>query len=195
MYKDISVQLVSLLYIVILSVVYFLKRKYNFLESKVYKSLLVSTIISLILDIVSMCILECGMFSDFVIAIFSKLYFISLFVWIVLFIFYILLNKTLVKYDNYKTLIKKSILCKSWLIISGILLFVLLISGISYDVNPITYYGNGVILVYAFGIMGALFLSFMLLISSKNISSYKNWSMLFSIMVQFKLLTYYLLLH
>ena len=108
MYKDISVQLVSLLYIVILSVVYFLKRKYNFLESKVYKSLLVSTIISLILDIVSMCILECGMFSDFVIAIFSKLYFISLFVWIVLFIFYILLNKTLVKYDNYKTLIKNS---------------------------------------------------------------------------------------
>ena len=183
MYKDISVQLVSLLYIVILSAVYFLKRKYNFLESKVYKSLLVSTIISLILDIVSMCILECGMFSDFVIAIFSKLYFISLFVWIVLFIFYILLNKTLVKYDNYKTLIKKSILCKSWLIISGILLFVLLISGISYDVNPITYYGNGVILVYAFGIMGALFLSFMLLISSKNISSYKNWSMLFSIMI------------
>ena len=183
MYKDISVQLVSLLYIVILSVVYFLKRKYNFLESKVYKSLLVSTIISLILDIVSMCILECGMFSDFVIAIFSKLYFISLFVWIVLFIFYILLNKTLVKYDNYKTLIKKSILCKSWLIISVILLFVLLISGISYDVNPITYYGNGVILVYAFGIMSSLFLLFMLLISSKNISSYKNWSMLFSIMV------------
>ena len=183
MYKDISVQLVSLLYIVILSAVYFLKRKYNFLESKVYKSLLVSTIISLILDIVSMCILECGMFSDFVIAIFSKLYFISLFVWIVLFIFYILLNKTLVKYDNYKTLIKKSILCKSWLIISGILLFVLLISGISYDVNPITYYGNGVILVYAFGIMSSLFLLFMLLISSKNISSYKNWSMLFSIMI------------
>lgn len=183
MYKDISVQLVSLLYIVILSVVYFLKRKYNFLESKVYKSLLVSTIVSLILDIVSMCILECGMFSSFVIGIFSKLYFISLFIWIVLFIFYILLNKTLVKYDNFKTLINKSILCKSWLIISGILLFVLLISGISYSVNPITYYGNGVILVYAFGIMSSLFLLFMLLISSKNISSYKNWSMLFSIMV------------
>ena len=183
MYKDISVQLVSLLYIIILSVVYFLKRKYNFLESKVYKSLLVSTMVSLLLDIVSMYVLDCGLYSNFVGLVFSKLYFISLFVWIVLFIFYILLNKTLVKYDNFKTLMKKSVLCKSWLIISGILLFVLIISGINYNVNPITFYGNGVILVYALGIMGSLFLLFMLLISSKNISSYKNWSMLFSIMV------------
>ena len=72
MYKDISVQLVSLLYIIILSAVYFLKRKYNFLESKIYKSLLVSTIVSLILDIVSMYVLDCGLYSNLVIMIFSK---------------------------------------------------------------------------------------------------------------------------
>ena len=183
MYKDISVQLVNLLYIIILSAVYFLKRKYNFLESKVYKSLLVSTIVSLILDIVSMCVLECGLFNKLVIMIFTKLYFISIFVWIVLFIFYILLNKTDVKYDNFKILMKKSILCKSWLFISGLLFLILIFCNIDYSVDPIKYYGNGVVLVYAFGVMGCLFLSFMLLLKSKNITSYKNWSMLFSIMV------------
>ena len=183
MYKDISVQLVNLLYIIILSAVYFLKRKYNFLESNVYKSLLVSTTISLILDIVSMCVLECGLFNGVVITIFTKLYFISIFIWIVLFIFYIILNKTDIKYDNFKILMKKSILCKSWLIISGVLFLLLLFCKIDYSLNPIKYYGNGVVLVYAFGVMGCLFLSFMLLLGSKKINSYKNWSMLFSIMV------------
>lgn len=183
MYKDISVQLVSLLYIIILSAVYFLKRKYNFLESKVYKSLLVSTVVSLILDIISTCVLKCGLYSNLVIIFFSKLYFISLFIWLVLFIFYILLNKTDVKYDSFKSLMKKSILCKSWLIISVIIFLVLLISNIEYSINPIKYYGNGVMLIYSLGIMGSLFLLFMLLIGSKKISSYKNWSMLFSIVV------------
>ena len=183
MYKDISVQLVNLLYIIILSAVYFLKRKYNFLESKVYKLLLVSTSVSLILDIVSMCVLECGLFNRLVITIFTKLYFVSIFIWIVFFIFYILLNKTDIKYDNFKMLMKKSILCKSWLVISGLLFLILLFCKIDYNINPIKYYGNGVVLVYAFGVMGCLFLSFMLLLGSKNITSYKNCSMLFSIIV------------
>ena len=58
MYKDISVQLVSLLYIVILSLVYFLKRKYNFLESKMYKTLLMITISTLVLDISNIMVLK-----------------------------------------------------------------------------------------------------------------------------------------
>ena len=57
MYQDVSGQFVSLIYLFILSIVYFLKRKYNFLESKFYKSLLVSTIISIILDIGCVCLL------------------------------------------------------------------------------------------------------------------------------------------
>ena len=55
MYQEVAGQIVSLIYIFILSLVYFLKRKYNFLESKFYKSLLVVTIISIILDISSIC--------------------------------------------------------------------------------------------------------------------------------------------
>ena len=58
MYKDIAVQIISLIYVFILSLIYFLKRKYNFLESRVYKALLIFTGITLILDIGSMLIIE-----------------------------------------------------------------------------------------------------------------------------------------
>jgi len=183
MYQDISVQLVSLIYVVILSSVYFLKRKYNFLESKIYKFLLISTITSLVLDISSMYMINSGMFNDLIVGICSKLYFISLFIWLILFIFYVLLNNNSVKYNNFKSLMKKSNLCKGWLILSGIMFVLLLVFKIDYNINPITYYGDGVALIYALGIIGSLFLLFMLLFNSKKTSNYKNWSILISIMI------------
>ena len=183
MYQDISVQLVSLVYIVILAAVYFLKRKYNFLESKIYKSLLVSTVVSLILDIVSMYLMDCGTYSRFVTGVFSKLYFVSLFTWLILFIFYVILNKMTVKYDSFRDLMKKSALCKGWLIVSVILFGLLLVSEINYSTNPIMYHGDGVFVVYALGIVGSLFLLLMLLINSRKMSNYKNWTILFSIVV------------
>lgn len=183
MYKDVAIQVISLLYIVVLSVVYFLKRKYNFLESKVYKSLLVVTMGSLILDIISMYVVDSGIYSGIIIKIFSKLYFISLFGWIVLFIFYVLLNKTNDKYGSFKELMKKSALCKGFGIISLILFVVLLITDINYLSYPGVYYGNGVLLIYAFGIIGSLSLLVMLLVDSKRIANYKNWSILISIFI------------
>lgn len=183
MYQDVSGQLVSLIYVVILSVVYFLKRKYNFLESKVYKSLLVSTIVAILLDICSIYVLKCGLYSKIIVLAVSKLYFISLFVWLIIFIFYVLLNKTDVKYDNFGDLIKQSALCKGWILISFILLILLLVSDIGYTSEPIAYFGNSVVVVYALGILGSLFLLVMLLINSKKVSSYKNWAILFSIII------------
>ena len=183
MYKDMSVQVVSLLYIIVLSSVYFLKRKYNFLESKIYKSLLISTIFTLLLDILSMYVLECGLYSNLVIMIISKLYFLSLFTWLSLFIFYVLLNKTSVKYDNFKSLMRQSILCKGWLLVSVFLFVVLLFSNINYGLEPIKYYGNGVIIVYLFGIVCSLFLLVILLFNSRKIPNYKNWSILLSIVI------------
>lgn len=183
MNQEVSVEVINLIYIIILSLVYFLKRKYNFLESKVYKSLLFSIIVTLILDIVNMCILNSNLDSNLIISVFSKIYFISLFVWLILFIFYVLLNETSVKYDNFKSLMKKSVLCKGWLVISIILFIVLLFSNVSYSISPITYYGDGVLMVYAFGIVGSLFLLLMLLFNNKRLNSYKNWAMLISIII------------
>jgi len=182
-YHAVSAQLFSLIYILILSAVYFVKRKYNFLESKVYKTLLISVMITLLLDVISIYVLSSGLFNNNFILLFSKLYFISLFLWLVIFIFYVLLNKTSVKYDNFKTLITKSILCKGWIIISLILFIFLLFSSVKYNMNPIMYYGNGVSIVYALGIFGSLFLSFMLLFNSRKLSNYKNWAVLSSVII------------
>ena len=105
MYQDISVQIMGLIYVLILSFVYFLKRKYNFLESRVYKSLLICTIITLVLDITSMFIIEKVRYLSFVRILLIKCYFISLFIWLIIFIGYVFLNKSDVKYDNYYQLI------------------------------------------------------------------------------------------
>ena len=110
MYGAISMQVVSLIYVFILSSVYFLKRKYNFLESKVYKGLLVSVMISLVLDIFSIYVMSSGIYNVIVTSWISKLYFVSLFIWLSMFIFYVLLNKTTVKYDNFSIMLKKSFL-------------------------------------------------------------------------------------
>jgi len=183
MYKDMSVLLVNLLYIVILSIVYFLKRKYNFLESKVYKGMLVSIMFILILDILRMYIVVSGLFVNTIIIIFSKFYYIGLFIWLILFIFYVLLNKLEVKYENFNLLLKKSILCKSLLIVFSFLFIILLVSDINFTTNPLSFYGTGVSLIYAIGVVGSLFLLFTLIVNNNSRDNYKNWSMLFSIVV------------
>ena len=183
MYKDISVQLVSLIYIVILSFVYFLKRKYNFLESKMYKTLLMITISTLVLDISNIIVLKLDIFNNIIDKIYFKVYFVLLFIWLIIFIFYVLLNNMTIKYDNFKSLIRKSLLCKSYLIISVILLSGLLIFDINCSSNPFVYYGGGVTIVYLFGIFGSLFLLVMLLVNSKKTLGYKKWAILLSVMI------------
>ena len=165
MYNDISIQVVSLIYISVLTMVYFLKRKYNFLESKIYKFLLISTIVSLVLDIVSISFIKSNINNILITNFFSKIYFISLFVWISLFIFYVLSNKTKVKYDSFKKMLKKSVLCKVWLLLIVILFGLLLVSQIEHANNLMVYYGSGVFVVYSLGILGSLILLIMLPVS------------------------------
>jgi len=183
MYNEISMQLMSFIYILILSFVYFLKRKYNFLESRVYKILLVFTMIMLIFDIVSMFVIEEVIYMSMIARIVSKLYFTSLLFWIILFIIYVFLNKTNVKFDTFKCMFKKSTLGKFIIVISFILILLMFLLPVKYSVNPVIYYGSGVNLVFSVGIVGTLFLVISLLFSSRKLSSYKSWSILISIII------------
>ena len=141
--------------------------------------------ISIILDISSICLLKAGIYSNILCLIVSKLYFISIFVWLIIFIFYVILNKINIKYDSFKGLIKQSVLCKTWILISIILFILLLFSNIGYIVEPLSYYGASVMIVYVLGMAGSLFLLLFLLMNNKNVSSYKNWAILFSIIICF----------
>ncbi len=183
MYKDIAVQIISLIYVFILSLIYFLKRKYNFLESRVYKALLIFTGITLILDIGSMLIIEEEIFKNVICILISKLYFISLLMWIILFMAYVLLNRVNKKYESLDELFKSSSLGKTYLIVSIILLGMLVVLPVNYSINPVKYYGLGVELVYGVAIVGSLFLTILLLVNSRKLSKYKSWSILASIMI------------
>lgn len=183
MYKDIAVQVISLIYVFILSLIYFLKRKYNFLESRIYKALLIFTGITLILDIGSMLIIEEEIFKNVICMLLSKLYFVSLLMWIILFMAYVLLNRVNKKYESLDELFKSSLLGKTYLIVSIILLGMLLVLPVNYSINPVKYYGLGVELVYGVAIVGSLFLTILLLVNSRKLSKYKSWSILASIMI------------
>lgn len=183
MYKDIAVQVISLIYVFILSLIYFLKRKYNFLESRIYKALLIFTGITLILDIGSMLIIEEEIFKNVICMLLSKLYFVSLLMWIILFMAYVLLNRVNKKYESLDELFKSSLLGKTYLIVSIILLGMLVILPVNYSINPVKYYGLGVELVYGTAIVGSLFLTILLLVNSRKLSKYKSWSILASIMI------------
>lgn len=183
MYKDIAVQIISLIYVFILSLIYFLKRKYNFLESKIYKALLIFTGITLILDIGSMLIIEEEIFKNVICMLLSKLYFVSLLMWIILFMAYVLLNRVNKKYESLDELFKSSLLGKTYLIVSIILLGMLVVLPVNYSINPVKYYGLGVELVYGVAIVGSLFLTILLLVNSRKLSKYKSWSILASIMI------------
>lgn len=183
MYKDIAVQVISLIYVFILSLIYFLKRKYNFLESRIYKALLIFTGITLILDIGSMLIIEEEIFKNVICMLLSKLYFVSLLMWIILFMAYVLLNRINKKYESLDELFKSSLLGKTYLIVSIILLGMLIVLPVNYSINPVKYYGLGVELVYGVAIVGSLFLTILLLVNSRKLSKYKSWSILASIMI------------
>ena len=180
MYNEISIQIISLIYIIILSIVYFLKRKYNYIESKVYKYLQISSIIIICLDISNIYILnnfnELGLVT-------TKIYLLSSLIWILLFITYILLNRTKQKYNTISEVIEKSFLAKLWLFVSIIFTGLLLYLPVEYTTNPTLYKGNSIVLIYSIGIVSSLILLVLLIISNKKVEAYKNWSMLFAIVI------------
>ena len=183
MYSEISVQIISLIYVLVLSLVYFLKRKYNFLESRIYKLLLVFTSITLILDIGSMFIIEEKILENVICLMISKLYFISLLVWIILFILYVILNMVNEKYGSLEELVKNSAFGKVYLVVSIILLAFMVILPVNYNTLPVNYYGSGVSLIYILVVVESILLPLLILFSSKVVSKYKSLSILISVII------------
>ncbi len=173
-------QVISLVYILVLSTVYFMKRKYNFVESKVYKIILILTVLTLGLDITNIYVLENYIEYG---GITTKIYFIVLLVWLLVFIAYVLLNRSKDKYDNFKAVFEKSMVGRSLVIVSIILVILMIFLPIYYHINPINYYGQGVSLIYAVGTIGSLCLLLFLIISNERVEDYKNWSMLAAIAI------------
>ena len=183
MYNVALSQIISIVYIFIFSVVYFLKRKYNFLESRIYKLLLIFSGITLTFDILNMLIISSDIFKNVICMIAAKFYFLSLLFWLVLFILYVLLNNTNIKYDTLRDFVKNNLLVKIYLVVDFLILVLLTILPINYDDSIFYYYGSGVILVYLFAIFSSLFLMILLVLNNRNLSKYKSWSILSAIAI------------
>ena len=175
-----SLQIVSFIYIFVLSMVYFLKRKYNFVESTIYKFLLIITMFILILDMINTYISFNNISITIISIVISKVYFVGLFIWLVLFIFYIFLSRCTTKYESFKILLKERPLTYLWIGLSIILLSVLIVMEEWMDYSGISYLGNKLNLVYMLGILGSIILVVGLFFNNKNVPMYKNWSVLVS---------------
>ena len=180
---NISLQAMSLIYIFILSIIYFSKRKYNFLESKIYKYLLIITIIILLLDIsggyVTLKGIEVGGLSVITI----KTYFVLLFVWFMLFLFYVFLNRSETKYDNTRDLFKGHPSCYIWVGLSFLVFALVFILDTWMDINNIILFNNEYFLVYVIGIIGSLIVLVSLLFNATHTATYKKWAILFSTII------------
>ncbi len=182
MLSDISFQLVSILYVVVLATVYFVKRRYNFLESKIYKVLLGVTFFNLLLNIVNIFIDNTNIFIDNtnILFVISILYCLGLFFWLILFISYLLLSMSNKKYENFKLLIRDHPVIYSIIIAIIIIFLVLVLSQNLFGLKFVNYYNKDINIIYAFGIISSLIIMFVLLINNKKIANYKNWSILVS---------------
>ncbi len=183
MFNAISLQFASFIYVIVLAVVYFLKRKYNFMESKVYKALLIVTMFVLVFDILNIYITVKNIYIFGVLPVITELYFISLFVWLILFVSYVLLSRNTKKFDSLKTLADEFPITYLWIGIIVVIFILLIIGQLLIEYYQVNYYGQDVDLVYVLGIIGSLIVLFFIVARNKNVPNYKNWAILVSTMI------------
>lgn len=140
-------QIVSIFYIVLISVAYFGKKKIDTLENRIYSSLLVVVFITLIIDCVSVSL---GLINphSLVTNLFGKLYLICIITWVFIFTYYMFVisfnkQKTNIMRDDSKEYLffkKISFFFLELLVLASIIIFAL----------PLHVYGDGKIM-YTYG--------------------------------------------
>ena len=156
MVNNISLQVFSLVYVIVLATVYFIKRRYNFLESKIYKTLLGITCISLLLDIANIYLTNNPPNIDSLSNIISLSYCISLFFWLVFFLSYLVLSMSSKKYERLRDLTKEHPFVYAIIILTIIIFAVLMYYEIGHIYNFIEHSNKDVQIIYLFGIVGSL---------------------------------------
>lgn len=180
MFNAISLQFASFIYVLVLAIVYFLKRKYNFMESKVYKALLIVTMFVLVFDMLNVYITVKNIYIFGVLPVIAELYFISLFVWLILFVSYVLLSRNTKKYESLNALADEHPITYLWIGVIIVMFILLIIGQILIEYYQVNYYGQDVDLIYILGIVGSLIVLFVLITRNKNVPNYKNWAVFVS---------------
>ena len=134
----IVLQVISLIYIAMLAIVYFSKKRIDSLENKVFSILIMTNIFGLIIDVVSTSLALRHM-KGFLLTLSSKIYLVYLLAWILLLTVYIFIISS--KNEEKKKVFDK---------VYGISIGVFVVSSIVLMILPLNNYMNGDI-VYTYG--------------------------------------------
>lgn len=134
----IVLQVISLIYIAMLAIVYFSKKRMDSLENKVFSILIMTNIFGLIIDVVSTSLALRHM-TGFLLTLSSKIYLVYLLAWILLLTVYIFIISS--KNEEKKKVFDK---------VYGISIGVFVVSSIVLMILPLNNYMNGDI-VYTYG--------------------------------------------
>lgn len=159
--------LTSFFYLILLTIVYFSKKRFLNIENKIFKLLLVSNICGIVLDVLSMIIIPLQKY-DLLGLIVNKLYLVYLITWITLFTFY---TYFISKYDT-KAFFKRKNLFKYLFYIIITLIFVLPIEFVVSE-KGVYSYGASTLFIYMYSIVCIYLMVKMLLSNIKKIGKKK----------------------
>ena len=181
MINAISLQVFSFIYVLVLSLVYFSKRKYNFVESRIYKIMLVVVMIVLFLD-GTISYLTFNNLNSYI-AILTKGLYILLFGWFILFALYVLLSRSDTKHEKFKELFKAHSSLYLWSAIATCLFVLLIVLQIWVNYLKLENNSYQIDLIYTFGIVISLIVLLNLLLVNKDVVKYKNMAILMSVVI------------
>ena len=187
MYDTMKLEICSLLYIIILQCIYFVKRKYNFLESKIYKILLLLTTFLLVSDISAIYFSYKYDVNSIIPKIFIRIYLLTITTWSIFYLGYVLINKLKDKnnYDNLVKLINDKKASIVFILLGIASIIGALIIPFSYSINPFVIEGSMLLYVYIISTIITMILLLSLVINSRHISVEKNFVVLISILLYF----------
>lgn len=171
MNSSVYFSVVSLIYIMLLTIVFFAKKRLNKKENKIYSLLIIINLVGVLIELVLAFVAT--VFGDFLILneIFAKLYLIYLLTWLMVFIAYIFV----ISFSNNEKLKKVKIIGAFIYILLSLCIYVLPIY-FCYDANKTVYsytYGPAVNLIFIISSLGVGIILFCLFINLRNIKQKK----------------------
>lgn len=164
----IYILLTSFFYLILLTIVYFSKKRFLNSENKIFKLLLISNLIGIVLDVLSMIIIPLQKY-DLLGTIINKMYLIYLLTWITLFTFY---TYFVSKYDNNIIYQKKNV----FKTIFFIMVLIICILPIEFVISEkgVYSYGAGTLFIYMYSIV-CIYLMVKMLLSNIRVIGKKKY--------------------
>ena len=188
MFNSISIQICSLVYVVMLIVVYLYKRKYNSLENGIYKVMLINTLFILILDLMSIFTIRYYVNFSFINGVFSKGFLVLVGFWFGLFLLYTMVCEYKENFKCFRDALKKSRGVKVWLGMMVLMFIGIVYFPVEYSVDDIYMYGKSFDFTYYICVFMSTISLVILSINRKRISGNRWIPMmlfLFSLLIVF----------